>query len=76
MASAPPGSVYSNEWPPCATANVRGASFSLWTTSAVEPSRLRNATSMICPFQPVVPNDVDAIRSAPGSTKRARWPSV
>ena len=31
---------------------------------------------MICPFQPVVPNDVLAIRTAPGLTKRARWPSV
>src|SRR4051812_50205309 len=31
---------------------------------------------MICPFQPVVPNDVLAIRSAPGATKRARCPSV
>ncbi len=76
VASAPPGSVYSNERPPSATANVRGSSFSLWTTSAVEPSRLRNAASMISPFQPVVPNEVLAMRSAPGRTKRARCPSV
>ena len=31
---------------------------------------------MICPFQPVVPNDVLAIRLAPGFTNRARCPSV
>jgi hypothetical protein len=31
---------------------------------------------MICPFQPVVPNDVEAIRWRTGRTKRARWPSV
>src|SRR4051812_42382544 len=76
VASAPPGSVYSNDASPCWTAKERGSSFSLWTTSAVEPSGLRNATSMICPFHPVVPNDVLAIRCAPGATKRARWPSV
>src|SRR5262249_11359187 len=69
-------SVYVNEAPPCATANVRGSSFSLWTTSAVEPSGLRNAASMIWPFQPVVPNELEAMRTAPGRTKRARWPSV
>ena len=76
VASAPPGSVYVNDWPPCATVNVRGSSFSLCATSAIEPSGLRNAASMIWPFQPVVPNDVEAIRCAPGRTNRARWPSV
>ena len=76
VASAPPGSVYSNVAPPWVTAKLRGSSFSLCTTSAVEPSRLRKAASMIWPFQPVVPNDVLAIRTAPGRTKRARWPSV
>src|SRR4051812_3566981 len=76
VASAPPGSVYSNDWSPSWTANERGASFSLCTTSAVEPSGLRKATSMICPFQPVVPNEELAMRVAPGATKRARWPRV
>src|SRR4051794_32681026 len=31
---------------------------------------------MIWPFQPVVPNELDAMRVAPGATKRERWPSV
>ena len=76
VASAPPGSVYSNVRSPTATAKVRGSSFSLCTTSAVEPSGLRNATSMIWPFQPVVPNDVLAMRTAPGFTNFDRWPIV
>src|SRR3954452_12820584 len=76
VASAPPGRVASNDQPPCATANDRGSSFSLCTTSAIEPSGLRKAASMICPFQPLVPNDVLAMRVAPRVTKRARWPSV
>ena len=76
VAIAPPGSVYSNDWSPTATAKLRGSSFSLWTTSAVEPSGLRKATDISCPFHPVVPNDVLPIRTAPGFTNFDRWPIV
>jgi hypothetical protein len=47
---------------------VRGSSFSLCTTRAVEPSGLRKATSMTWPFHPVVPKEVLAMRLAPGFT--------
>ena len=65
-----------NAWSPSRTPNVLGLSFSLCATSTVLPSGLRNATSMTCPFHPVVPNEVLAMRTAPGCTNRARWPSV
>src|SRR4029453_11584802 len=75
-ARAPPGRVDWNRRPPARTANARGSSFSLCTISAVEPSGFRNATSMIWPFQPVVPNDVLATRTAPGFTNFDRCPIV
>ena len=43
VASAPPGSVYVNECVPTDTANVRGSSFWLCTSRAVEPSGLASA---------------------------------
>ena len=46
------------------------------TTSAVEPSGLRNATSMIWPFQPTVPKLVLPMRTAPGRTNFDRCPMV
>ena len=76
VATAPPGRVYSNTFSPTATANDLGSSFSLCTTKAVEPSGLRNATSMIWPFHPVVPNEVLATRTAPGRTNFDRCPMV
>jgi hypothetical protein len=73
---APPGSVYSKDWSPTATAKLRGSSFSLCTSSAVEPSGLRKADDISCPFHPVVPYDVLAIRTAPVRTNFDRCPIV
>jgi hypothetical protein len=57
---------------PTATAKLRGSSFSLCTSSAVEPSGLRKADDISWPFHPVVPYDVEPIRCAPGFTNFER----
>ena len=76
VASEAPGSVVSKLCPFSLTEKLCGLSFSLCATRTVDPSGLTKATSMIWPFQPVVPNDVLAMRTAPGFTKRLRWPSA
>jgi anti-anti-sigma factor len=59
------GSVYAALREPVHTRTGRAESVVLCTISAIVPSRLRNAAPSLL-----------AIRTAPGLTKRAAWPSV